>query len=651
MTTMPNGSARARPPMGSRRCAAATALTALLIAGLCACTQAATPSTAPQSAAKTAPAPAVPAFADRLPQDEIIYFLLPDRFENGDPANDMGGLTGDRLQTGFDPAAKGFFNGGDLKGLTARLDYLQELGVTALWLAPVFQNKPVQGPPGQESAGYHGYWVTDFTRVDSHFGTNEDFAALVAEAHARGMKVYMDIITNHTADVIKYRECEAKLAAEPALLDLACPYRGRADYPFTTVGGVGGEPINTGFLGDDREFLTAENYARLTDPRWAYTPFIPAGEEDVKRPAWLNDIMAYSNRGNSEWEGESSLSGDFSGLDDVMLENPVVMDGMIEIYADWIRRYKIDGFRIDTVKHVRWDLWRRLAPALMDVARAEGVPHFHMFAEVYDFDPAFLARFTVEDDFPTTLDFAFQGAVRAVVAEGKPARLLEDLFIRDAIYRGGREGAMQLPTFLGNHDMGRFSQFLEAARPDISDAEAQARVKLAHAIMMFARGVPVIYYGDEQGFVSDGGDQLARETLFPSQVAVYNDNDLIGTDATTADNNFDTNHPLFRAFREMADIRKAHPALRRGLQGVRHSDKAGGLLVLSRRDPQSGAEYLIAFNADTQARSQNVTVSGASTRFASVRGECAPTAQAAASYALSVPALDYVICRALPEGE
>src|SRR3546814_14250605 len=88
-----------------------------------------------------------------------------------------------------------------------RLDYIQGLGATAIWLAPIFHNKPVQGPRGQESSGYHGYWITDFLNVDPHLGTREDFKALVEAAHARGMEVYMDIITNHTADVNKYAEC------------------------------------------------------------------------------------------------------------------------------------------------------------------------------------------------------------------------------------------------------------------------------------------------------------------------------------------------------------------------------------------------------------------------------------------------------------
>ena len=110
-------------------------------------------------------------FRDRLAEDEIVYFVLPDRFANGDPENDTGGIGGTALDHGFDPNHKGFYHGGDLAGLTEKLDYLEGLGVTAIWFAPIFENKPVQGPQGQESAGYHGYWVTDFTSIDPHLGT------------------------------------------------------------------------------------------------------------------------------------------------------------------------------------------------------------------------------------------------------------------------------------------------------------------------------------------------------------------------------------------------------------------------------------------------------------------------------------------------
>src|SRR3954471_2590217 len=97
---------------------------------------------------------------------ENFYFLMADRFENGPPANDLGGLPADRLVSGFDPTARGFYHGGDLRGILRRLDYIKGLGTTSIWLTPSFKNRPVQRPvtpTDQPSAGYHGYWVTDFT--------------------------------------------------------------------------------------------------------------------------------------------------------------------------------------------------------------------------------------------------------------------------------------------------------------------------------------------------------------------------------------------------------------------------------------------------------------------------------------------------------
>ncbi len=136
---------------------------------------------------------------------------MPDRFENADTSNDTGGLPGgdsdaDVLRHGYDPELRGYYHGGDLAGLRSKLDYLEGMGVTAVWLTPSFKNKPVQGDPPNRSAGYHGYWVTDFTQIDPHFGTNADLRRLVDAAHAKGIKVFFDIITNHTADVIAYAE-------------------------------------------------------------------------------------------------------------------------------------------------------------------------------------------------------------------------------------------------------------------------------------------------------------------------------------------------------------------------------------------------------------------------------------------------------------
>ncbi|WP_417479094.1 alpha-amylase family glycosyl hydrolase [Maricaulis maris] len=582
--------------------------------------------------------------SDRSAADEIIYFVMPDRFENGDTSNDQGGLDGDRLQHGYDPTARGFYHGGDLAGLTQQLDYIQGLGATAIWLTPIFQNQAVQGGPGQESSAYHGYWITDFTRPDAHLGSRDEFRTFVQAAHARGMRVYMDIITNHTADVFAYREChdpDSPLYIDP---QGQCPYRRIGDYPWTTQGGPDGAPINEGFVGDDPVNQTAANYARLTDPNWAYTPYLPDGAP-VRTPDWLNDATLYHNRGESFWFGESELYGDFSGLDDLNTEHPRVLDGMIDIYKDWITEFRVDGFRIDTAKHVQPEFWVRFSDEIMDHARSEGIEHFHMFGEVYEFDAGQLARYISEAGLPAYLDFAFQGTARGFVVDGEPGDTFQDLFRIDAVLEGGFATASTLPTFLGNHDMGRMAGFLREAHPDMSDAEMFARLRLANALMFFSRGTPTIYYGDEQGFVSDGGDQLAREDMFASTTDEYNDNNLVGTDASTAERNFDREHPLYQAIASMAELRQTHRTLRRGEQIVRHADNEDSLLVMSRVDYETGEEYVIAYNGETAAQTIRVEVDGRAGAWESLAGVCPMAGNASGTLALDIPALDYVVCR------
>lgn len=577
----------------------------------------------------------------RAPAEEIVYFVLPDRFENGSRENDTGGIAGGRLDHGFDPQHKGFFHGGDLAGLTRRLDYLERLGITAIWFAPIFKNKPVQGAPGEESAGYHGYWVTDFTRPDPHFGTREEFKAFVEAAHARGMKVYMDIITNHTADVIGYREGEAS----------GYRYRSLGDYPYSRRGGVDGEAINRGFLGD--EVQTAENFARLTDPDYAYTPMVRAKERDIKRPKWLNDPIYYHNRGNTDFAGESSRYGDFAGLDDLFTEHPRVVEGMIEIYAAWIRDFGVDGFRIDTARHVNPEFWRAFVPAMLAAARDRGIPNFHIFGEVYrdSADNGYIAQFTRRDGFPAVLDFAFQQAVREVIAQGKGTHVLADMFDGDVLYEGGEEAALALLTFLGNHDMGRFSTLVRADRPQISDEELLARVRLGHAMLLLLRGSPVIYYGDEQGFVGDGHDQDAREDMFASRTASYNDNRLIGTRATTKEANFDEGHPLYRLIASLAALRKAHPALAKGRQKVRHYGKEPGIFAASRFDPTTGEEYLVVFNTAETRRSAQIALGYRTRGFKALYGACPQAVSAPGSARFALDAFDFAVCRLVKERE
>lgn len=585
-------------------------------------------------------AQAAPDYRERPPTDEIIYFLLPDRFENGDSSNDRGGLEGGRLVTGFDPSAKGFYHGGDLQGLISRLDYIQALGATAVWVAPIFKNRPVQGAPGRESAGYHGYWITDFTRVDPHFGTDADMHAFAEAVHARGMKLYLDIVVNHTADIINYRECPKR----------ACPYRSRADYPYTRRDGVAGKEINRGFLGDAAPYQTEENFATLTDPDYAYTPFVPPGLEHAKVPEWLNDPIYYHNRGNSTFHGESSTMGDFGGLDDVMTENPRVVRGFIEIFGDWIDQYGIDGFRIDTAQHVNPEFWRRFVPAMRARAAARGIPNFHIFGEVSTdtFDPGKLARHTRVDGLPAVLDFGFAFAVQETVAESAGTDRLAELFADDALYEGGAAAARQLPTFISNHDRGRFGYFVRKARPLAADDEVLRRVALGYAMLMTLRGVPVIYYGDEQGLAGTGDDQDAREDMFGSKTASYNAERRIGTSATTAHSLFGTDHPLYKTIAELSMLRRGNAALRDGEQLVRASARTPGIFAVSRLDAGHTTEILIAFNTSMQAIDAQVEIDPASRRFRSLRGVCAQTESAPGSYHVRVPALDYLICASVP---
>ena len=163
--------------------------------------------------------------------------------------------------------------------------------------------------------------------------------------------------------------------------------------------------------------------------------------------------------------------------------------------------------------------------------------------------------------------------------------------------------------------------------------------------MMFSlRGVPVVYSGDEQGFAGDGGDQDAREDMFPSQVAVYNDNSLVGTQATTAQSNFDRNHPIFSAIVQLARLRGDQVALRRGKQIVRKYGEKPGLFAVSRIDPESGREILIVFNTSTAPIEANVEVDAHTQAFESLLGACAPRATAPGSYRVELPALSFVAC-------
>nr|WP_206327530.1 pullulanase-type alpha-1,6-glucosidase [Streptomyces sp. S3(2020)] len=575
----------------------------------------------PPSDAKLASAP-----ARHDSTREQFYFVLPDRFANGDTSNDEGGLTGSRSATGYDPTDKGFYQGGDLKGLTKKLDYIKDLGTTSIWMAPIFKNQPVQGTGSDASAGYHGYWITDFTQVDPHFGTNKDLETLISKAHAKGMKVYFDVITNHTADVVDYEE-------------KSYGYLSKGAFPYLTEDG---EPF------DDSDYADgSRTFPSVDTDSFPRTPTVSAAKKNTKVPSWLNDPTMYHNRGDSTFAGESSEQGDFSGLDDLWTERPEVVSGMERIYEKWVRDFDIDGFRIDTVKHVDMEFWTQWATALDSYAAKHGRDDFFMFGEVYSADTSITSPYVTQGRLDATLDFPFQEAARQYASQGGSAQKLAAVFGDDYKYTTDKANAYEQVTFLGNHDMGRIGYFLNQDNPKATDAELLAKDRLANELMFLSRGNPVVYYGDEQGFTGSGGDKDARQTMFASRTADYLDDDEIGTDRTHASDAYDTSAPLYRQIAALAKLRKANPALTDGVQTERYAADGSGIYAFSRTDAKTGQEYVVAFNNADAAKSATFATGSAGMAFKGVYGGAAPLkSDADKKITVTVPAGSAIVLKA-----
>ncbi|MGJ0155462.1 pullulanase-type alpha-1,6-glucosidase [Streptomyces sp. CH8.1] len=574
---------------------------------------------APPSDAKLAAEPA----RNDLTREQF-YFVLPDRFANGDPRNDRGGLTGSRLETGLDPTDKGFYQGGDLKGLTDRLDYIKGLGTTAIWMAPIFKNQPVQGKGDDVSAGYHGYWITDFTQVDPHFGTNADLERLIDKAHAKGMKVFFDVITNHTADVVDYREASYSYLSKGAF-----PYLTKEGAPF-----------------DDKDYADGKKkFPKVDGESFPRTPFVPDAKKNLKVPGWLNDPTMYHNRGDSTFAGESSEQGDFFGLDDLWTERPEVVSGMEKIYEKWVKDFQIDGFRIDTVKHVNTEFWTQWATALDEYAAERGREDFFMFGEVYSADTAVTSPYVTRGRLDATLDFPLQDAIRAYASQGAAASRLGSVLADDYRYTSGKANAYEQVTFLGNHDMGRFGAFLKQDRPGAAEQELLGRYRLANELMFFSRGNPVIYSGDEQGYTGAGGDKDSRQPLFASKVADYLDDDQLGTARTHASDAYDPEHPLYKEISALSKLTKAHPALRDGIQSERFSD--GSVYAFARTDARTRTEYLVAANNAAESRTVEIDAPAGAQYRTLYGGTALIRASAAGKLTVVVPALGSVVLRAV----
>lgn len=482
---------------------------------------------------------------------DSIYFVMTDRYANGDPSNDQGGGVS---KGGLDPTSDGYFHGGDFKGLTQNLDRIKRLGFTAIWVTPPFVQNAVQG----NSAAYHGYWGIDFTTVDPHFGTEADFAEFVTAAHARGMKVILDIVMNHTGDVIRYRDGNS----------------------FVSVG-------------------------------QSKQPYLPDGAP-LKKPDWLNDISNYTNRGDASscgWSGDDCLiNGDFFGLDDINTSKDEVVQGWIDVYSSWVKKYKIDGFRIDTAKHLDPAFLPKFTVGMNLAAAEAGIKDFTMFGEFYDSSASRLSEYLTKSTLPSLLDFHTQEAMVSFASRPGNANQLRAAFRNDALY-GGR--ANDLVTFLGNHDMGRAGLLVAAASNEMG-SRLLDRVKLAHSVLFLSRGIPVVYYGDEVGMVGLDGDKAARQDMFPTKVLEWQSEFRVGASPINKASSLTLaaeQHPLSAHIRALNALRKKYPVLASG-QMIPRAGTAD-LAVWSKMD-QSKKEFVIL--ANSADRNVVATVKGAQPR-------------------------------------
>lgn len=526
--------------------------------------------------------------------DESVYFVMTDRFENGDSTNDNAGLAQGRFSSGYVPDEIGWWHGGDFKGITRRIPYIQQMGYTSLWITPPVKQIVFQG----SSSSYHGYWGLDFMTVDPHLGTEADFKELVKAAHDAGMKVIVDVVANHTADVIQYKDNHNEYIETSRV-----PYRDSKGKSF-----------------DATKLAGKSNFPKLSASKsFPYKPILDKGNSKIKNPAWLNDVTNYHNRGDSTFTGESALDGDFFGLDDLFTERPIVVKGWTDVWSYWITQFDIDGMRIDTFKHVNPSFWKTVIPKIQAAARQHGKSEFPIFGEVADSDAFSLASYVRSGQTPSVLDFAFQKHVAGFARFGGVTDSIVAMFNADDLYTTPSTNAYQLATFLGNHDMGRIGLQLSKAVGQDQEKALLERAQLSNAMLLLLRGAPVIYYGDEVGMIGTGGDKEARQDMFSTQVIDWQEEARIGSAPIRSKSSFDISHPLRSQISELQRIIKENPALRTGVQQIRFADK--GVFAVSRY--ANGKEYIVIFNSSDEKRSVNVSASNKATTWNRTYGDCA----------------------------
>ena len=451
--------------------------------------------------------------------EDLVYEIMPDRFADGDPGNDDPA----KAKGLFDRARKRYYHGGDLKGIIDHLPYLKDLGITALWLTPVYDNNDrlneKERPEGDAVTDYHGYGAVDFYAVDEHLGDLATLRELVDAAHGAGMKVIQDQVANHTG-----------------------PY-----HPW-----VADPPTPTWFHG------SAESHLDETWQTWTIAD--PHAPPELRR---------------------STLDGWFVNiLPDLNQEDPEAARYLIQNALWWIGTTGLDGIRQDTLPYVPRTFWREWSAALH-----REYPRLRIVGEMWDGDPGLVSFFQggatrfdgVDSGIDALFDFPLFYPVRRAFAEGKPIKEVATMLARDQLYRD----PAGLLTFAGNHDTPRFMNETGASADGL---------RLAFTFLLTARGLPMIYAGDEIGMPGGGDPDNRRD--FPGGWAGDARNAFTEAGRTPAEQS------IFERVRALARLRAELPALRRG----RHVSLAvGDQIYAYARVAEGGAVIVVINNGTTPA--------------------------------------------------
>lgn len=496
-------------------------------------------------------------------RDQVIYFLLVDRFD--DNAAHPAYTSNTRAQT-RDPEEGKIFQGGKIKGITRRLDYIKILGCTTIWLSPIFKNR------SDQKESYHGYGIQNFLEVDPRFGTLADLQELTREAHQRGMYVIQDIIFNHTGDV--------------------WGYPGDHDY----------------FYYQDQQFEFG---------RWReIDPAAGLQREDGIWPKELQTPEAFKRRGQiRNWDDDSEAqNGDFLSLKELDINRPDILNTLIQAYKAWICNADVDGFRIDTVKHMENTAVAIFCNAMREYAQSIGKQNFFLFGEIVDDDATiqkYLGRNTRFEnsnervasldaalDFP--LYFMLEDVIKGFTAPDALRQRYEALRTQ---YTDHGAASRHFVTFIDNHD-----QMARKYRRFMHQNPYPQQAVLAVSYLLTSLGVPCIYYGTEQGF--DGGgdnDSYVRECMFGGAWGAFN---------TTNAHFFNDKHTIYQGIQAVAKLRQQLPALRYGRQYFREISGDGehfgypqdGHCTLAYSRILDLQEIVVLLNLDNAPRNDAITI-------------------------------------------